>query len=252
MERDFAEQYGDLTRWHWWFRGRERILTSVVERELGATPSARRVLSVGSGPREGMRWLRGIAGTSGFIAGTDGDPTGALRASSAPSGDAPPLVVAAADAPPFAPRSFDVVLALDVIEHLDDDAAALRACHELVSSGGLLVVTVPAGPSLWGRQDVVSGHRRRYTRRTLAGAFARAGLPRPSRLAYFNSLLYPPVAAVRWTRRLLRAPGSGSDFDGARPGLVNDALAAIFRAERHLVGRVPFPAGVSLLATLRA
>jgi hypothetical protein len=62
-------------------------------------------------------------------------------------------------------------------------------------------VTVPALPSLWGAQDVVSQHRRRYTRATLRDAFARAALS-PARVTYFNSLLFPPIAAVRWARRL--------------------------------------------------
>lgn len=249
MERSFAERYGDLTRWHWWFRGRERVLEALLARELKrARP--RRVLSVGAGPRESLAWLRTVAGEGGFVAGTDADPSGALLATRA-TVDAPPFAIAAADAPPFAQGAFDLVLALDVLEHLDDDAAALRACRDLVAPGGLLLVTAPAGPSLWGRQDVVSGHRRRYTRRTLAAAFERAGLGRPSRLAYFNVLLHPPIAAVRWTRRLLRRPAYGSDFDGSVPGVLNDVLAAIFAAERHLVGRVPFPFGVSLAATLR-
>jgi hypothetical protein len=78
--------------------------------------------------------------------------------------------------------------------------------------------------------------------------FAHAGLPSPA-VTYFNSLLAPPIAALRWTRALLgRASRPESDFDRARPGLPNDVLAAIFSAERHMVGRVAVPFGISLLA----
>src|SRR5207244_4418501 len=87
---------------------------------------------------------------------------------------------------PLAPAAFDVVLALDVLEHLDDDATALAEAARLLKPGATLVVTVPALPSLWGAQDVVSHHRRRYTKRTLRALFARAGLPAPE-LTYFNT-----------------------------------------------------------------
>jgi hypothetical protein len=138
-----------------------------------------------------------------------------------------------------------------VIEHLDDDAEGLAQAASFVAPGGFLLVTVPALPSLWGVQDTVSHHRRRYTRRTLFDAFARAKLPRP-RLTYFNTLLFPPIAAVRWTRRLFGAKQNGhSDFDGARPGLPNTVLEEVFAAERLLVTRGSLPIGVSLLGLLR-
>jgi hypothetical protein len=121
----------------------------------------------------------------------------------------------------------------------------------LVKPSGLLVVTVPALPSLWGGQDEVSHHRRRYTRDSLLRVFEQAGLSHPT-VTYFNTFLLAPIAAIRWGRRILgSAHQSRSDFDNSRPGWVNEFLAALFSAERHLVGRVPLPAGVSLLATAR-
>jgi hypothetical protein len=152
---------------------------------------------------------------------------------------------------PLASCAFDVVLLLDVLEHLDDDVAGLREATRLLKPRGLLLVTVPALPVLWGQQDEVSHHRRRYTRRSLEGALQGAGLQDPC-LSYFNSLLLGPIVAVRLVRRLLR-PGraSRSDFEDNHPGAVNDVLAALFGMERHLLGRVPLPLGVSLLATMR-
>jgi SAM-dependent methyltransferase len=160
-------------------------------------------------------------------------------------------IVGQVEAVPLAAHSFDAILLLDVLEHLDDDYLGLREAAGLVKPGGLLLVTVPAGPSLWGGQDVVSHHRRRYTRRALLETFRRAALPRP-RLNYFNTLLFPPIAVTRWVRGAIGlAHRSRSDFDDSHPGLMNDILGKVFALERYLIGRVPLPVGVSLIATLR-
>jgi SAM-dependent methyltransferase len=245
MKVGLAEQYANLERWHWWFRGRERILAAVLRREFDPEGHPT-VASVGCGPPEGLAWLEPIVGTTGRVVGVDADPLHAR-----PLRPGIRYVVGKLEAAPLAGGSFDCVLALDVLEHLDDDSRGLSEAARLLKPGGLLLVTVPALPSLWGGQDVVSCHRRRYTKRTLRDAFARAQLPRP-RVTYFNTLLFPAVALTRWVRR---AQGLGNrsrtDFDDNHPGLVNDVLAALFALERHLVRRVPMPLGVSLLATVR-
>jgi SAM-dependent methyltransferase len=246
MKHRFAGEYCTLEEWHWWFRGRRRILEAVLRREV----SDRRVLriaSLGCGPARGVEWLAEIPIARSRVVGIDLDP-GHGRA----RGRDVDFVAARLEALPLAGGAFEMVVALDVLEHLVDDAAGLEEAGRLVAPGGLLVVTVPALPSLWGRQDEVSEHYRRYTRRSLLDLFARAGLHRP-RITHFNTLLFAPVAAVRWTRRALgTSSAGGSDFAKNRPGLLNDLLAHLFAAERHLVGRVPLPAGVSLLAMLRA
>jgi SAM-dependent methyltransferase len=245
MNPVFAEQYGAFEAWHWWFRGRIRILSTVLRRELGPTlPTC--IASVGCGPLSGLGWLVPFLAPGGRVVGIDADVRHARDAPAGCLGTA-----GAAEAIPLRAESCDLVLALDVIEHLDDDAAGLRECTRVLRGGGLLVVTVPALPSLWGAQDVVSRHRRRYTRATLREAFVRAGLS-PAGVTYFNSLLFPPIAAVRWARRLWPPRGPvRSDFEDTRPGITNRFLAAAFGAESHLVGRVPLPVGASLLAMAR-
>lgn len=247
MKSSFARQYGDLEQWHWWFRGRRKIIESVLRRELGAGDAApRRLLSVGCGPAEGLEWLKPFAGPGGKVCGLDVEPAHAERP---PEGIE--FVVGRLEDAPFDDASFDAVLALDVLEHLDDDAAGLREALRLVRPGGLLLVTVPALPSLWGGQDVVSEHRRRYTKRTLTRLFDGAGL-KGYRASYFNTLLFPLAASVRLARR---AAGTGSrprsDFDDNRPGLANDVLAWVFGLESRLITRAALPVGVSLLTTYR-
>ncbi|MCI0660137.1 MAG: methyltransferase domain-containing protein [Acidobacteria bacterium] len=244
MKRQFAEKYADLEEWHWWFRGRQKILESVLRREFGSNNSIS-IASVGCGPAEGLQWLRQFIGQRGKIVGIDAEPIHARRI-------APDIeyVIGNLETPLIASGSFDAVLGLDVLEHLDNDAVGLYQAAQMVKPGGLLLITVPALPSLWGGQDVVSHHYRRYTKATLLRTFERAGLPSP-RVSYFNTLLFPPIAAVRWTRRALRmAARSRSDSEETLPGLFNNLLATIFSFERHLIHRINLPVGVSLLAKL--
>jgi SAM-dependent methyltransferase len=245
MKHQFAEQYANLEQWHWWFRGRQRILETVLRHELNGQRSLA-IASLGCGPAEGLLWLKKFTVPAGRVIGVDAEPMHARHV--------PPeigYVIGNIEALPFNGGSFDAVLALDVLEHLDDDASGLREAARLVKPGGLLLVTVPALPSLWGGQDVVSHHRRRYVKRTLLDAFARAGLSMP-RITYFNTLLFAPVAGVRWTRRALGfEERPRSDFEDTRPGMLNELLARVFASEQHLITRIPLPIGVSLLATLR-
>src|SRR5207245_7964101 len=114
-----------------------------------------------------------------------------------------------AEAIPFAGGSFDLVTAFDVLEHLDDDVRALREMARVVSPAGLIAVTVPAYGWMWGRQDEISHHRRRYTGRSLRQAITAAGLF-PRRLTAFNTILFPGIAVVRITRRVAtRLAGGG-------------------------------------------
>jgi SAM-dependent methyltransferase len=256
VEEQFATRYEDLERWHWWFQGRRKILTAILQRELARTPTAgtRRVASLGCGPAAGLDWLAEALGGDGLVIGVDADPSGALRgerekASALPRGVR--FAYGRAEATPLRSGSFDAVLALDLIEHMDDDAAGLAEAARLVRPGGFLLVTVPAFQSLWGNQDVVSHHRRRYSAGDLSNAFERAGVPL-GWLSYFNTALFPAVAAVRWGRRLFgRANASVSDFDSGRPGALNACLTQLFAAERLALGRIRLPFGVSLVAVAR-
>ena len=239
MEAAFAERYAALQRTHWWFRGRRRVLDAILDRELPRPVG--RMLVVGCGPAEGLEWLA----RRGTLVALDVEPSFAKGA------ERGAFLRASATDLPFAPQSFDLIIALDVIEHLDDDAGALREMARVARPGAALLCTVPALPSLWGPHDVINQHRRRYTRAALRDAFARGGIT-PTWVRYFNSLLLPPIALVRWSRRLRSADGEPrSDFDDPQPRFLSGALESILSLESHLVGRVPFPAGVSLVALAR-
>jgi SAM-dependent methyltransferase len=149
---------------------------------------------------------------------------------------------------PFADNSFDLVLALDVIEHVPDDLQALRELFRILRSGGTLLVTVPALQMLWSTHDVVNGHYRRYTVSELRGQVETAGFEGVT-ATYFNTILFPLVLVFRWLRHL-RPKSTASDLtEFPRP--LNTLLTEVFSLEKLFVGRIKLPFGVSALCLAR-
>lgn len=149
---------------------------------------------------------------------------------------------------PFADGTFDLVTILDVLEHIDDDAGTLRELHRVLRPGGLLLVSVPAYRFLWGPQDEISNHKRRYLARELRTRLVEAGF-RVRKLSYFNTILFPAIAGIRLLRPYRPgSPNLKSDFTMTRPGPANTLLGGLFGLEAPVVRRMDLPFGVSILA----
>jgi SAM-dependent methyltransferase len=141
---------------------------------------------------------------------------------------------------PLAGESLDLVVAYDVLEHIEDDAAAAKGVFQLLKPGGLFLVAVPCDMKLWSAHDVAVNHVRRYSRAGLLGLLTGAGFEIEDARSWMV-LLRPAV-------RLRRRSSSGSDLDDP-PAWLNTALGAVVAAERWLpLGRLP---GVSLLVNAR-
>jgi SAM-dependent methyltransferase len=240
MEQDFYREYAVIEDTHWWFRGRRAVLGRIL-RQLAAAPRLR-ILDIGFGTGAMLRFLADYGDAIGMDLSIEAIRFARQRCDL-------PMVVGDVGHIPLRAGAVDLVTAFDIIEHVEDDAAALGDLVRVCRPGGHLLLTVPAFPFLWGNQDVVSHHRRRYTLRALRARVEEAGL-RIHTLTYFNALLFPAVAAVRLGRRLRGGTPAGpvrSDFTMTRPGLVNDLLTAVFAAEGPLVTRWRLPVGVSLL-----
>jgi hypothetical protein len=134
-----------------------------------------------------------------------------------------------------------------VLEHIDDDVASLRRLGALLGDDGRILLTVPAMPFLWSSHDELHHHKRRYTRASLQAATKAAGL-RVEHIGYFNALLFPLALAQRMLAKLT---GSRQPIDALPSPTVNGVLRSIFASERHLVGRVRLPVGLSLFAVIR-
>jgi SAM-dependent methyltransferase len=233
---------------HWWYRGRRRVLRAVLDGLAAELPPTPRTLDAGCGSG---RTLDDLA-RRGSAHGIELNPRGveaARRRGHADVREAPIERIPHGDA------GFDLVTCLDVIEHTEDDVAGLRELRRVTKPQGRLVVTVPAHPRLWSRHDVLNGHRRRYTRRSLQQAARSAGWT-VTRQTGFNLAYLLPAALVRLTTRD-RAPGdqaqaqAPSDLQLTPPSL-DTALELPLRAEAALIARgLNLPPGLSLLAVLR-
>jgi len=141
----------------------------------------------------------------------------------------------------------------DVLEHLDDDAASLAALRERLKPGGSLLMTVPAMRWLWSDHDATHHHRRRYQAGELRARVADAGF-RIDYLSHYNFILFPAIAAVRLMGRM-RSGGNGANgrHDLAMPPrAINSMLLRLFSSERHVVGAIRIPVGVSLIVLAHA
>ncbi len=235
MEEHLYSHFYRVENEHWWFAARQVILERYLVRRLPPAPGVR-LLDVGCGTGAILSRLAGHY----EVHGTDESPQavehcrkrGLTRLHVGPLDTLPPQ-------PPF-----DAVTLLDVIEHADDDVALLRAAGARLGPNGHLLVTVPAYPSLWSIHDVVTHHRRRYTRATLLRAVTEAGFAVRD-LNYFNTLLFPLALAARWWARLFDRKEAG-DF-AIPPAPVNRLMKQIFETEKYLVPTVSLPFGLSLL-----
>jgi SAM-dependent methyltransferase len=237
-EREFEAMLA-LDERHWWYRGRRRMLAALIEGI--AVPPGARVLDAGCGSGRTLDELARYGSAHGIELNPLGLAVARRRGHH--------VEQAPVETIPFEDASFDLVTCLDVIEHTDDDAAALRELRRVTRPGGSAVVSVPAHPRLWSRHDEVNGHRRRYTRRTLRAA-AHAGGWTVERMTGFNVVYLVPAALVRIARRD-RAQRGDSELELTPPA--SDPLLELpLRLEAALVRRgVDLPPGLSLLAVLR-
>ena len=145
---------------------------------------------------------------------------------------------------PFGDGSFDFVFATDIIEHIEDDDRALAELRRVLKPGGHCLITVPAFPSLWGHQDIVSHHKRRYRSASLMAKVAATGL-RPSVSYHFNYLLFVPIWLARQAmRHLTSTPRNENTLN---PRLLNRVLTWVFDIDVATAPHLRPSFGVSLL-----
>ena len=230
---------------HWFYAGKRRIVFDCL-RKAGALARDRLLVDCGAGTG---RFAREASAECMAIAVDDHDESLAiarkyLGEESVRRGSCTAL--------PFADAVADVVTALDVIEHVEDDRAAVREMLRILKPGGVLVITVPAFMALWSDWDVVLHHFRRYRRGQLRALLADAGLE-VVRCDYINVLVFPAVWLLRrWRTRFPARPGAAGPRAEEKipPRWLNRLLFAAFVLPARQTA-LSFPFGVGLLAVAR-
>jgi len=240
-EREYETMAGVEDR-HFWFVGTRAMVKDAFL--AAGVRTEDRVLDIGCGTGGTMRALHGLAGFVGMDMNKE-----ATRLARRSTGN--PVVKGSATAQPFEDGSFDCIMALDVFEHIPDDALAVAETRRVLRPGGTLITTVPCHQSLFSAHDEALHHVRRYSRRGFIDLLESGGFE-PRRVTWTNSLLFPVAAGHRWLSNALRRKGHEPKSDASvRLGPMNGLLTRIFMLERRIVARTDMPFGLSLLVVCR-
>jgi SAM-dependent methyltransferase len=225
---------------HWWFRGRAAVVEALVDRFK--PPVSPRVLDAGCGTGRNLQRYARLGPATGI------EPSAGAVEFCRRRG-LENVQQASLEQLPFEPESFELLVATDVLEHVDDDALALRELRRVASPEAGLVLTVPAYRWLWSEEDDRLGHCRRYTRRRLRAVVEQNGW-RPLFVTYFNLLLLAPIAIARRFRDRTNAgrsdPAQRSELN-MTPGWLDAPLSFPMRLEARLIrAGLALPAGVSV------
>lgn len=236
MDKDVYSRMDELQGEHWWFSARRDILTGLLGK-LKLKDDAR-ILEAGCGTGGNLNMLAGFGHVTAFEHNDDALVMAKEKGEFALSQGTLPN-----QAPDYQ-DPFDLIVAFDVVEHIKEDRESLIALRRSLRPDGSILITVPAVPFLWSRHDETHHHYRRYTRKQLKSVLEEAGYD-VEYMSYFNTMLFPLIAGIRVIKKCLRLDDHADD--AMPPKRVNSILHKIFSSERHWVGKLSMPFGVSLV-----
>lgn len=247
MDRNYYRDYYTLERTHWGFLARQQIIRSQVLRVIGARRDLT-ILNIGAATGATSQMLEEF----GRVKSVEYDAqccetVRELLRIDIEQGDILELKQQTS--------SYDLVCAFDVIEHVKEDQTAINETIRVCKPNGLIVITVPALMCLWGQHDEVNHHYRRYKISEVERLFADS--TDIVFKSYFNSILFPPILAVKKLRTLFsslfQTKASSSDFTFYNPPALNRFLYRIYMLEKHLLNAgLTFPFGVCAILCARA
>lgn len=239
-----TEEYDRMFRHegdYWWFVGRRRLVFTLID-EWARSLKHARILDVGCGTGAMAKELQRY----GEVVACD---LSHLSLEYCKKRCLEELVCGDIACLPFQDQSFDLIVALDILEHVPDDKAAMRELRRVLKPNGRLVVTVPAYRFLWSNHDVALMHCRRYTARELKRKLIEAGF-RVRKLSYAMTILFPLVASFRllskWKDK--NKPPEASILPVSPK--VNRWLERLQQFESRIVRRMNLPFGVTVVAVL--
>lgn len=238
MDRSIYEEMASQDSTHWWYCARRDVLSALIARRIAPPPGAR-ILEIGCGTGHNLPMLARFGRVDAVECDAQSRAIASQRLGRAVHEASLP------DLKGLPAGDYDLIALLDVLEHITEDRAAMSAVAARLAPGGHVLLTVPQYPWMWSDHDVANHHARRYTATSLAAVIEQAGLTLDL-VSSFNSLLFPLAVVQRFSSRLV-----GGGTPATQPATpVNALFRTIFGLERYLLGRVPLPPGLSLVAVL--
>lgn len=225
---------------HWWFAGKRLLFKKLLADRLAGGDLD--ILDIGCGTGASAVEF----GQFGRVLASDRSPDALQFVRTRGLND---VVAADAAVPPFADASFDVILAFDIIEHVEDDLGMLEGLARVLRPGGAIAIHVPAWPILWSDHDEILEHKRRYTKRSLTELVERAGL-RFERLSWSSMTILPVAFGMRGVRRFFPKKDNAEADMFSLPPLLNRAAYSVYQVEAALTARGNLPFGLSLAAVV--
>ena len=234
MDATYTAAYSRLYREHWWWRSRERILLHKIDQLLAGNRDAR-ILDVGCGAGLFFDALEAY----GHVEGIESD-----RIAVEQSGRWRPRIHLGEIASFQSAAPYDLILMLDVLEHLRQPEVLLGQSVERLAPGGAMIITVPAFDWLWTAHDDLNQHVKRYTAAEMARLVRASGMDVVEMRYMFQSLIVPKLM-VRVKEAISTAPAA---VPHVPHGLLNQGLAAWFRFENAIAGWLPFGSSLVVIA----
>jgi SAM-dependent methyltransferase len=221
---------------HWWYRVRREIIGTIFNSHLLGEKDLK-ILDVGCGTGALMKEL----GNYGEVYGLDFSEKAINFCKERGEKN---LTLGSINKIPFEDNFFDVVVSLDVLEHIHDDVGAISEINRVLKKGGFSIVFTPAFMFLWGKTDQLSHHLRRYTLSGLKKKIRNEGLF-IVRSSYFNTFLFLPILFVRVIVRLFKIKIKNENDLGSK--FMNKIFYIIFYLESLFLKHISFPFGVSIM-----
>lgn len=240
MENSLYSEYDLLEDKYWWFVGRRKIIRAVMSGFLDQRQQNKKILDIGCGTGGMFSVLKEF----GEVSGMDMSLYAIKRAQEKTGIKVERGILS--EKIPFPAKSFDVVTAFDLLEHIDDDLSALKSVSQLLKPKGLFIMTVPAYKFLWSEHDEINHHKRRYAKAEVKKKLCLSGFT-VLKSSYFNLLLLPIIVLIRTWKKRRGAISGKSDFKRL-PKTVNNFLQYVFSIERFGLRFFSYPAGTSIIA----
>jgi ubiquinone/menaquinone biosynthesis C-methylase UbiE len=246
MNEGLLEKFNKVEQIHWWWEGRKEILKQFIGKSR-----PKKILDVGCGTGETLSFLQDTYPNTQLF----GIDSSNKAISFSKKRGHKNIFKASALNLPFDDNYFDIVLFLDVLEHIGNDAKAISEAKRVLKKNGRIICTNPALKFIWSEHDSNQGHKRRYSKKDVVNLAKNSNL-KVEKTAYFNFLLSPAIILIRLLSRVrffkhFTSYDNSLNYDIANMGVINSILKFLFTKEIQALKYIRYPFGISISAVFR-